>query len=114
MITINLHGLCYLDPIVSTDPHNRGRLVQCELFSKEETNDICNAAIVMERFFIEMDRISAITEALKEFKNGLANLVSNNPYDIAQIERRLKSYLNEFHIFLDHWKKHIGDIKKSN
>lgn len=111
MIEFPLHGLCYTTTPNSDDPHNRGQLNQCTLFSEEETIALSKAVATMERFFSNMDRSFAVEEALEEFKSELSSLKSNNDYDIARVDRRFRAYVMEFRLFLDHWKKYIGDIE---
>lgn len=114
MIEFPLHGLCYTTEPNSDDPHNRGQLVQCDLFTASETIAISRSAAVLERFFSNMDRSFAVEEALKELKLELASLKSNNSYDVARVDRRFRAYVMEFRLFLDHWKKYIGDITKED
>ena len=114
MITDNLQGLCYFEPINSTDPHNLGKLIQCNLFTLVETEEIRNSAIIMEKLFYNLERTFAVEEAFNEFKTDLAKLSSNNQYDIARVDRRFRAYVTEFRAFLDHWEKYIGDIKKES
>jgi len=111
MIEFPLHGLCYTTAPNSDDPHNRGQLNQCTLFSEAETISLSKAAAVLEKFFTNMDRSFAVEEALEEFKTQLSSLKSNNDYDIARVDRRFRAYVMEFRLFLDHWKKYIGDIE---
>ena len=108
-------GLCYSIPAEqSIDPHNRGQIVQCDLFDEVEVKSITNAVISMECLFTNMDRSFAAEEALREFKAELNSLVSDNKYDIARVDRRFRAYVMEFRLFLDHWKKHISDLKKQD
>lgn len=107
-----LHGLCYSAPPHSSDPHNRSQLIQCELFTDEETKSISCSISMMEKLFENIDRSIAAEEALTEFKEALLSLSSSNKYDLACVDRRFRAYVMEFRLFLDHWIKYIGDLKE--
>lgn len=110
-----IQGLCYSIPAAdSKDPHNRGTLVQCNLFKESEVRSIAAAISEMEKLFFNMDRSIAVREALQEFKETLSSLTSDNKYDTARVDRRFRAYVMEFRLFLDHWKKYIGDLKKQD
>lgn len=106
-------GLYYLTPPNdTTDPHNRGSLIRCKLFTDEEIDVIDSAVILMERLFFNVDRIVAVRDAYNEFAIELSSLCSDNKYAIARVDRRARAYYMEFRLFLDHWKKYISDQKK--
>lgn len=114
MIEFPIKGLCYFVASPNANPHNRGNLVQCDLFTEKEVKEIGEAAVIMDNLFKDLDRTIAVEETLQEFKIELSKLDSNNQYDIARVDRRFRAYIIEYRLFLEHWKKHIGDIKKDN
>ena len=111
MIEFPLQGLCYFDTSISRETFDKGSLKHCNLFTKDETDEIRKSATIMEKLFYNLERTFAVEEAFKEFKTELAKLSSNNQYDIARVDRRFRTYVTEFRAFLDHWEKYISDIK---
>ncbi len=109
----NLHpfnGLHYCDAETPL-PNGRKSLnwVKCDLFSVEEVQSIDDAASVLERFFDNLNRLDAAKDAYQEFKSELESLVSNDSFALATVDRRFLSYVFEWKLFLDHWKKYIDD-----
>lgn len=109
-----LSGLCYSEKTISNDMHNKGTLKQCNLFNEAEVKSLSSAIAIMEKLFLNMDRSIAADEACKEFVEELKGLSSDNKYGIAKVDRRFRAYVMEFRMFLDHWKKYISDIKKTD
>lgn len=109
-----LSGLCYEDKTTSDGPHKRISLKQCNLFNEIEIKSLSSAVATMEKLFSNIDRSIAAEEACREFVEELKSLTSDNKYDIAKVDRRFRAYVMEFRLFLDHWKKYISDIKKTD
>lgn len=82
---------------------------KCDLFTPAEVEDIYKASVVIERLFENLFRLDAARDAFREFENDLKALSSNDPFAIATVDRRLRSYLFEWKLFLEHWKKYIDD-----
>lgn len=114
MVEFLFKGLVYEEKAPSNDLHNRGILRQCTLFTDEETKEISSAAIVMEKLFKNIERSIATEKAYHEFQDELRNLNSGDKYAIAEVDRRFRAYVMEFRMFLDHWKKYISDLKKTD
>lgn len=107
-------GLYYEVKTGTSDPHYRGELKKCMLFSGEELQELAAAVSVVEKLFNNMVRSFSAEEACNEFLRELRGLNSTNTLDVARVGRRFRNYLTEFRLFLDHWDKFISDLKKKD
>ena len=107
-----LHGICYEKRINSPEIHNRGELIQCNLFSNEETTKIYNAASIMEDLYSDGNRLYNAEKAFEEFLIALNSLQSPNAYSLEDVNRKIANYFVEFYCFLSHWERHISDLQK--
>lgn len=81
----------------------------------EEANvpsvDIQRLKIAIDRLRILVGnayRIKAVTDAAQEYRNSLASLNSDNVEAMLTLDRRFRSYVIEFDMFLDYWKAYIA------
>lgn len=102
--------ICYTDKVeMLPDGKKRFYWKKCDLFTPAEVEDIYSASVVIGRLFENLFRLDAARDAFREFEDDLKSLSSNDPFAIATVDRRLRSYLFEWRLFLDHWKKYIDD-----
>lgn len=85
---------------------------QCTLFSSKEVDDIQQAAFTMDRMFQNLNRSTAVEEALKEFKEEVQKPDSENPYDLAEVDRRFRAFIFEWKLFTEHWKNYIYNLDR--
>lgn len=103
-------GLSYAENVtLLPNGHKQIKWAQCNLFSSDETEKISASAKILERLFDNLYRLNAAEDAFKEFETELNSVCSNDPFAMATVDRRLRSYLFEWRLFLDHWKKYIDD-----
>lgn len=104
----NLDGLCYCSSEETLpDGHKSLHWEQCKLFSKDEVEEIDKAAVVMERLFENLFRLDAAKEAFQEYKDQLKSTTSGHSQEKAKADRRFRAFIQEWKLFLDHWKNYI-------
>lgn len=103
-------GICYADN-ETTLPNGKKQInwTRCDIFPPEEIDTISKAARILERLFDNLYRLDAAKDAFVEFDTELKSLCSNDSFAIATVDRRLRAYLFEWRLFLDHWKKYIDN-----
>ena len=105
-----LSGFCYCTVSETDEKGNHGLIwTRCTLFNEEEEDAIQEAGRILDRFFINVERMNAVIEAYQEFINDLHSLNSGGRDEIARLDRRFRAYVMEWRLFLDHWKKYIED-----
>ena len=103
-----MHGLYAFERV-------KGHQIQptrCTLFSSEEVDAIQQAAFIMDRMFQNLNRSMAVEEALKEFKEEVQKPNSENPYDLAEVDRRFRAFIFEWKLFTEHWKNYIYSLDR--
>lgn len=110
MINIIPHAMAYFTVDGKTpDGHNQFRFHTCDIFNEEETAAIKAAVAILNRYFVNLDRLDGVKDAYQEFKDELKNLDSNNPRSKATVDRRFRAFILEWKLFLDHFDRYIKD-----
>ena len=86
---------------------NQVQPTKCDRFTPEEVDQIQTAAFIMDRLFGNLNRSIAAEEALKEFKDEAQKPDSENPYELAEVDRRFRAFIFEWKLFTEHWKNYI-------
>ncbi|NLD30972.1 MAG: hypothetical protein GX662_01740 [Trichococcus flocculiformis] len=64
----------------------------------------------MDRLFQNLNRSIAAEKAFKEFKDEIQKPNSENPYDIAEVDRRFRAFIFEWKLFMEHWRNYIYNL----
>ena len=78
-------------------------------------DDICRlkSALARLRFLVEdVYRINAVDDAAKEYRESLSGLNSDSVEARLTLDRRFRSYVIEFDMFLDYWRAYIAHYKR--
>lgn len=109
MNTVELpNGLYYF-----TKEGNQYTPHKCPLFDDEELFRLNAAVQIMKRFFKNLKRSFASSEAYNEFVEAAHSVKSDNPYARAEVDRRFRAFIFEWKLYTEHWKNYIKEIGDS-
>lgn len=87
--------------------------VKCRLFNYEEEFRIETAVHIMDRLFGNLNRSVAAGEAFDEFIEETSKPNSDNPFAREIVDRRFRSFIFEWKLYTEHWKKYIYELDDS-
>lgn len=97
-------------PILYTN--QRGRNIssdECKVFDDEEINKIYASSLRLEKFIFDWRRGESIRQAYFDLYSSLKGADSPNFSNRVFISRRVRGYILEFDLFLNHWKKYLTE-----
>ena len=100
------------DPVING--HQTGEMVLYEAkeFSQSDVARLQTAITLISTVVENVYRINAVKESAQEYRETIAALNSDNVEAMLRTERRFRSYVLEFDMFLDYWQSSIAHYKR--
>ena len=100
------------DPIING--HQTGEVILEEAKDVPSNDVVCLQSAInrLNSLVVNVYRINAVKDSAQEFKETLSSLNSDNVEAILVADRRFRSYVLEFDMFLDYWETAIAHYKR--
>ena len=100
------------DPVIKG--HQTGEMILYEAkdFSPSNVTRLQTAITLLSPIVENVYRTNAVRESAQEYRETIEALNSDNVEAIFKAERRFRSYVLEFDMFLDYWKSYIAHHKR--
>ena len=106
-----MNYLCYVVNPLAADVKDKYAVFPS--FSTKDTEQLLTAIGRIEHHIYNMSRLDAVDVAYDEFYSYYKSLDGKDETLIPELERKLRSYILEFRIYLAHWEKYIAHHPRS-